>query len=399
MARTRRRISPVATSSASPPSCRTSTAACSTSADLPNGNMYKLKDGVSNPLDLQRNQTRAPRSTDGSDFLNIRNNLDPLAERYLAARPRRLGPVGALPRGGRSGAPLRLWHTLVAFQKPRLVFSRGQCGHPARAAAHRPPRPRRQLVEGLPRQPQLHRQQHRHRLPMGCHLRRYPPPARAARRRADFTRDYRNFIREFRQLLWQEETVETHDRRPRRACSSSSRSPTATAGRAARRRQGTEAMTADREHRRADEEHGLRQRHDVRLESVGGRGAFLDQIAAEPAIPNQPDDHLQRHGWLSRWRTCSSPVPRILIRRATGTFGKMQWRIAEVTATGAGGETEILAAGSNWKFLDDGSDQGADWRQPGFDDSPGLAARPRPDTDSITNTTIETPIEFRSGLE
>lgn len=46
------------------------------SRDLPKGNVYKLKDGESNPLELQRYQARDAVS-DGSDFINIRDNLGP----------------------------------------------------------------------------------------------------------------------------------------------------------------------------------------------------------------------------------------------------------------------------------------------------------------------------------
>ncbi len=39
----------------------------------------------------------------------------------------------------------------------------------------------------------------------------------------------------------------------------------------------------------------------------------------------------------------------------------------------AQGTAPLISAGSVWKFLDDGSDQGIAWRQPGFDDSAWLA--------------------------
>jgi hypothetical protein len=45
----------------------------------------------------------------------------------------------------------------------------------------------------------------------------------------------------------------------------------------------------------------------------------------------------------------------------------MEWRIAEVTPPG-GGLLTIVPAGSNWKYLDDGSDQGTAWREPTFED-------------------------------
>ncbi|YCM44421.1 lamin tail domain-containing protein [Verrucomicrobiaceae bacterium 227] len=43
--------------------------------NLPDGNMYKWKDGESNPLELQRNQERSS-VTNGSDFLFYKNNLN-----------------------------------------------------------------------------------------------------------------------------------------------------------------------------------------------------------------------------------------------------------------------------------------------------------------------------------
>lgn len=44
--------------------------------ELPRGNVYKLKDGASNPLELQKYQARDA-VTDASDFVNIRDNLGP----------------------------------------------------------------------------------------------------------------------------------------------------------------------------------------------------------------------------------------------------------------------------------------------------------------------------------
>lgn len=44
--------------------------------NLPRGNVYKLKDGESNPLELQKYQARSA-VADGSDFINIRDNLGP----------------------------------------------------------------------------------------------------------------------------------------------------------------------------------------------------------------------------------------------------------------------------------------------------------------------------------
>ena len=49
------------------------------------------------------------------------------------------------------------------------------------------------------------------------------------------------------------------------------------------------------------------------------------------------------------------------------TFAGMEWRVAEVSPLGTG-VTTILPAGSEWKYLDDGSDQGTIWREPAFDD-------------------------------
>lgn len=44
--------------------------------ELPRGNVYKLKDGASNPLELQKHQAREA-VTDASDFINIRDHLGP----------------------------------------------------------------------------------------------------------------------------------------------------------------------------------------------------------------------------------------------------------------------------------------------------------------------------------
>lgn len=58
-----------------------------------------------------------------------------------------------------------------------------------------------------------------------------------------------------------------------------------------------------------------------------------------------------------------------------------------VPATAAGGTVSLVAAGAQWSFLDDGSDAGTAWREPGFDASAwntGAAELGYGDTDEVT---------------
>ena len=107
---------------------------------------------------------------------------------------------------------------------------------------------------------------------------------------------------------------------------------------------------------------------------VGGRGAHLDTLQASNGegsrIPATPTiDYAGAAGFpLNDLRFESSPFSD---PQGSATFGAMEWRVAEISPPGAvGGQlVPFFATGSEWRYLDDGSNQGTAWQQADFDDS------------------------------
>lgn len=98
-----------------------------------------------------------------------------------------------------------------------------------------------------------------------------------------------------------------------------------------------------------------------------GRDAYLDALVADPALPAKPsitysgDAGFPQDGLSFTSSAFSDP-------QGANTFQSMEWRLAEVTSLG-GGMREIMAPGRIWSYQDDNIDEGAAWREVGFDDS------------------------------
>lgn len=355
---------------------------------LPNGNMYKLKDGFSNPLALQRNQTRTA-VTDGSDFTNIKNNLDGsqtdawLNDHVDWDQWARYHAVVEAVRHYDYGTPSthfknRAWYFKEQEGTPhgllRIVphdhdasWSKGYhdnlnstgnsigTGFPWSA-----------VFEGITR----------------------PPSSE----KANFARDYRNFLRSFRQLLWQEETVNTmiDDHVSMLQDFTLADRDRWTGGPAAA---GVEKMTAIESIAAPMKSIAFVSDTMYGSNLPGGRAAFLDQITEDTAIPNQPTISYSGtagfHAGGLQFTSSAFSDPQ-----GSGTFGKMQWRLAEVTPIGASDGIEILPLASNWQFLDTGIDQGTAWRQPGFDDSLWSTSATPAGYGSVTGLTFNTPIDY-----
>ncbi len=106
---------------------------------------------------------------------------------------------------------------------------------------------------------------------------------------------------------------------------------------------------------------------DDGISGAEGRDAYLDALAFDPAIPEQP--------LISYTGEAGFPIDGLSFEasgfsdpQGPGTFAAMEWRIAEITPLG-GGTVNFFDAGQDWKYLDDGSDQGSAWQAIGFDDS------------------------------
>ena len=121
---------------------------------------------------------------------------------------------------------------------------------------------------------------------------------------------------------------------------------------------------------------------------AGGRGAFLDQIAADADIPSTPT--------ISYSGTVGFPTGGLAFTSSNfsdpqgdNTFGEMEWRIAEIAAP-----ISILQRGSNWKFLDDGADQGVAWRVADFADANWSSGATPAGYGNISDTTLATNVSF-----
>jgi hypothetical protein len=100
----------------------------------------------------------------------------------------------------------------------------------------------------------------------------------------------------------------------------------------------------------------------------GGRGTYLDQIAADPAIPGTPG--------ISYSGAAGFPVGGLAFTssafsdpQGSGTAGKIEWRIAEVRGLAPGGPVTLVASGDTWKYFDAGTDPGTTWAEHDYDDS------------------------------
>lgn len=91
-------------------------------------------------------------------------------------------------------------------------------------------------------------------------------------------------------------------------------------------------------------------------------------------------------GWVPVPLFGTGEGPLLLRLRDTSTV-HIAGRALLLVAPDAGNEITLVAQGSEWRYLDDGSDQGTAWREPGFDDSgwaSGLAQLGYGDGDEVT---------------
>jgi hypothetical protein len=99
----------------------------------------------------------------------------------------------------------------------------------------------------------------------------------------------------------------------------------------------------------------------------GGRAVYLDTYTRDADIPETPT--------LTYVGESGFPLDGLKFESSAfadpddaNSFGAVEYRLAEITPVG-GGEQMFVEAGSTWSYLDDGSDQGSAWTAPGFEDS------------------------------
>ncbi|MCH2060959.1 MAG: lamin tail domain-containing protein [Verrucomicrobiales bacterium] len=129
---------------------------------------------------------------------------------------------------------------------------------------------------------------------------------------------------------------------------------------------------------------------------VGGRGAHLDSLQAS----NGEGSRIPVTPTLNYTGPAGFPVNGLRFESSTfsdpqgeATFAAMEWRVAEISPPGSGGGELVpfFTTGSEWRYLDDGSNQGSAWQQPDFDDSAWLrGASPF----GYADNQVVTPISF-----
>ena len=127
----------------------------------------------------------------------------------------------------------------------------------------------------------------------------------------------------------------------------------------------------------------------------GGRAVHLDnlqrsngeggKVPRKPTITFTGDESFKSDGLIFQSSTFSDP-------QGNSTFGSMQWRLAEITPVNDEGVQlkPIFSLGSDWKYLDDGSDQGIKWRSMDYDDTSwSIGSAPLGYADNQIVTTID----------
>ncbi|MGK0186400.1 MAG: hypothetical protein ACI9R3_002183 [Verrucomicrobiales bacterium] len=358
---------------------------------LPDGNIYKLKDGVTRPLDLQRNQSRTA-VTDGSDLNNIKSNLDSsqttawLNDHVDWNQWTRYHAVVEAVRHYDYGTP-------SSHFKNRAWYFKEQAGTPQGLLRIIPHDHDASWAKGYHDNLNSTGNSIGTGFPWAAIFDtiRRPP---TGEEKSEFTIDYRNFIRDFRQLLWQEETVATMIDNHVALLENFSLADQARWTRGPVEA-GREAMTPIA--RIATEMKAMAFTSDTVYGSnlAGGRGAFLDQIAADPDIPGTPT--------ISYSGSAGFPIGGLGFTssdfsdpQGDGTFGKMEWRVAEIANIAA--PVSILQQGSNWKFLDDGTDRGEEWRAVDFADDEWKSGATPAGYGNITDTTLATNVSYGDDL-
>lgn len=221
--------------------------------------------------------------------------------------------------------------------------------------------------------------------------------------RPDFVRDYRNVVREIRDLIWTEEQISLlldplvsriadivpadRDRWTAAVGGSQSEPP-------------IESVVADMKKFAfvggswvgGDNSSMDSIARDSGISGQQGRDAYLDALGADSEIPDTPSisytgtEGFPQGGLAFQSSSFSDP-------QGTGTFGAMEWRIAEITPVG-GGTINVLPAGAPWKYLDDGSDQGTAWQQADFDDSAWQTGDTPAGYGGISGTVLATTINY-----
>jgi hypothetical protein len=120
-----------------------------------------------------------------------------------------------------------------------------------------------------------------------------------------------------------------------------------------------------------------------------GRDAYLDALGSDSLIPRKPTiayggiNNYPQGGLKFESSNFSDP-------NGTGSFKSMEWRIAEISQ----GKTNFMNTGSEWKYLDNGIDQGNSWEEIDYDDAGWSLGKTPAGFGSILKTQIVTTLDF-----
>ncbi len=198
----------------------------------------------------------------------------------------------------------------------------------------------------------------------------------------DFVRDYRNTVREFRDLVWQRDQIEAmlnylearlapfhladRDRWTGAPAAAGAQTDGPLATRVADMKKF--AFTGGTWEGGNDDPQAT-QSKDSGISGQQGRDAFLDFLQTDAAIPATPTlTYTGAAGFPANALTFASSA--FSDPQGEGSFGAMEWRIAEYLPNAVQPDPEpIIPAKSIWKFNDTGTDLGTAWRSAGYDDS------------------------------
>ncbi len=127
---------------------------------------------------------------------------------------------------------------------------------------------------------------------------------------------------------------------------------------------------------------------DSGLSGQQGRDAYLDALVADPALPATPVITYSGPAGFPQ-DDLSFVSSAFTDPQGAGSFGAMEWRVAEVTLPG-GELRSVMPVGRVWSYLDNDVDQGTTWKQVGFDDSSWPSGAAPMGFGSVDGLTFET---------
>lgn len=356
---------------------------------MPRGNIYKLKDGSSSPTDLQKYQARNA-VTDASDFITIREGLRP---------PTNANPTEPTDQWLRDhvdwdrwylysalGEGFRHWDFSPWFEKNRIWYFAPSDQNPLGLMSIIPHDTDATWGYGTNDNDRFSEQWGpyqdengngvRARVWGGVDLPKQPIIEVTGLNGVDginhperesFMLEYRNVIREVYDLLWNPETVHSEMHRAYLNIAEFS---------LADRDRWDKGPTSSGNENMVPIEQIFNPIKSLAFDAdlyagevvMGGRKEWLRRLAVDPAIPTTPTlTYTGSPEFLPGSISFSSSA--FADPQGSGTFGAIEWRVAEVPVLQTAMPTEFISTGHFWKYLDDGTDPGATWFAEAYDDS------------------------------